>query len=310
MRLAGQKREAIVMWTTEHRELRVTDIIRSGPAIVLLAIGILMGGCGGDRSTEGRGTGPNSKGKGGSGGAQTTIVFLDPTTLQGRDEVRDLVVDSMRGIAGRHLQTRGDKVLAFPIRRRTEVKTPQVQLKNRIDPSGDAQFVDQRAMQEAVVEQKTRDLVAEAESLLTGFAGELPRITHDAQKGASSDLLGTIEVIREETRPERGRAVYFFSDMFHSVPDGKRDFEANPPASRTEAREWARKDADRVRKAVRNGRREGDTSRSGERALLEGTTIRMIPGAGATRPASPRVEAYWRTLFAELGSAPSDITYN
>jgi hypothetical protein len=298
------------MWTRGDRQSRLTDVIGLGPAIVLIAIGIFTGGCGGNGRTEGGEAGTNGKGRSGTQGPQTTIVFLDPTTIQGTDGVRTMVADSMRSIAKRHLQTRGDKVLALPIRRRTEVKTPQVQLRNRIDPSGDAQFVDQQAMQDAVVEQKTRDLVAEAESLLTRFVGEVAMITRTAPKGPSSDLLGAVEVIREETRPNRARAAYFFSDMFHSLPTGRRDFEENPPSSRAEAREWARRDAERIRKRVRGGREGPDASESRGEALLKGTTIRMTPGSGATRPASPRVEAYWRALFAELGCDTADITYN
>lgn len=289
----------------QQRLSRVMGIAGSRIAIVAIAAAFALGGCG-ETKSEMEGGGSEKRDV-----PQTTVVFVDPTTMERDGDVREMVVDSLRGIARRHLRTRGDKVVAFQIRRRTEVKTPQVKVENQIDPGDNQQFVDQRAMQEAVIQKQTRALIAEAESTLTGFLSEVEANEGGDPGVPSSDLLGAMEVIQEETSGSQAQGVYFFSDMYHSVPEGRRDFESRPPDSRQEAAEWAQTDANMLRERLRLTGRSSDSDRAGNGAqLLEETTVRMLPGSAAARRASARVEAYWRTLFAELGAEASHITYN
>jgi hypothetical protein len=291
----------------QYQQSWVTGITSSGIAIVAIAVALALGGCT-EESRENQGGMSEEED---TNARHTTVVFVDPTTMERDGEVRDMVVDSLRRIANRKLRTRGDKVVAFQIRRRTEVKTPQVSIENQIDPADNRQFVDQRAMQEAVIQNQTRTLIAEAESTLTKFLTEVKANKNEAPGAPSSDLLGAMEVIREETEGGEAQAVYFFSDMFHSVPEGRRNFEQSPPGSREEAAEWAQTDADMLQKRLGLAGGNPDSGRSGDRSqLLEETTIRMLPGPAAARRASSRIEAYWRTLFAELGAEASDITYN
>lgn len=285
----------------------ISDITAPGIAIVAIAVGLALGGC--TKTNTANEDGGTEDGD--SSARHTTVVFVDPTTIERNGEVREMVVDSLRGIANRQLRTRGDKIVGFQIRRRSEVKTPQVRIENQIAPGDDRQFVDQRAMQEVAVQKQTRALIAEAESTLTTFLNEVEANATGDPGVPSSDLLGTIEVIQEETKGRRAQAVYFFSDMFHSVSGGRRNFEQRPPGSRREAAEWARSDADMLRERLDLPGEDSNGGRSGTRGqLLEGTTVRMLPGSAAARPASSRVEAYWRTLFAELGAKAIDITYN
>ena len=273
---------------------------------LLVAVALAIGAAGCETDMAGRDPASEKR------GPTYTIVFVDPTTGASSPEIKSAFRDTLRQIANRGLRGQGSQIRAFALRQQTEAKTPQVHVKNEIAPPEESQFADREAMQKAQVQQRQNALLEKADTTLRNFFAltqeKLLSKQGGDKNGYRSDILGSIRVLHEEvgekwTHQERNVRVYYLSDMFHAVPEGKyRNFEVRPPESIQQARQWARKDAKAFRKTLRRA------EKSKEEPVLSGLSIRMVPGESATRAGAQAVKTYWKRFFSELGA--KEITYN
>lgn len=268
-----------------------TRVISGLLLLLSAASGLSVGGC----SSEGKSSRSADRPERANARSKTTtIVFLDPTTSK---EATGAFADSLQGIAESQLSAKGDQIKAYQIRDRTAIKTPQMVVKNKIDPAEQSEFVDLETMRKARVRQKKLRLIERADSLLRRFLKET-----SIENRPSSDLLGALEVILEE-KGEGAPHVYFFSDMYQVGAGDMRNFEYRAPRSHKEARAWAERDAEKIRTRL-SRLKEGGT------LLPPETQIYMVPAEGAKRKESPNVETYWRVLFEDLGVTAGHISYN
>lgn len=266
--------------------------------LVLGAAGCEMGKSANETSNA------SSQGGGSESMPRETIVFVDPTVQGHADGIWDVFSDSLREIARRRLQETGDRLSVFQIREETEMKTPQLQITNNIEPPGDSRFADREAMQRIRAEQETRELLRRADSMTTDFMGDQVR----TEDGLSSDLIGSIEVLNEEQTMERRTTVFFLSDMFQASTDG-RNFERSIPSTEAEAKEWAKEDARSLRGTIGPEQDSQDSCCMAGGGLM-GVEIRMVPGRAADRDGIGEVKTYWTTLFSELGVESDSIYFN
>ncbi|HEX6042089.1 MAG TPA: hypothetical protein VFZ20_28850, partial [Longimicrobium sp.] len=110
---------------------------------------------------------------------------------------------------------------------------------------------------------------------------------------AQTDLVGTLEVIRDElSRADSGATVrvLYMSDMHESMPSRGRDFDRRPPSSTAEAEAWADADAALLEQM------RVDPARMGR------VHVRVLLGNLANRDrAGPEIRRYWERLFQHAG---------
>ena len=114
-----------------------------------------------------------------------------------------------------------------------------------------------------------------------------------------TNLWATIGVASEELPKDSSKKqIYYFSDMFESMPgEERRDFDTRPPGSRKEAEAWARNDAKELEKYMPLSPQ-----------ALRGAEVRVIQGSLAAKDNAPYVKFYWLRLFQEIGI--DELRYN
>jgi hypothetical protein len=111
--------------------------------------------------------------------------------------------------------------------------------------------------------------------------------------GASNqetDIWASLPVIAKANESGATVNVYYLSDMIESVKGPtRRDFQVKPPKDNAQADEWAKADADQLK-----------------RYTIGSPTITMIlpfePNA-SVKQNNPAVTQYWQTLFSDLGAS-------
>jgi hypothetical protein len=107
-----------------------------------------------------------------------------------------------------------------------------------------------------------------------------------------TDIWGTLEVIKRIADTSSIVNVYYLSDMIESAKGAnRRDFHTTPPQSRTQAEEWAKADAEILKKDYAS-------------IPFDKITIYFVlpfEPTSTSRENNPNVTYYWETLFDGLG---------
>lgn len=104
-----------------------------------------------------------------------------------------------------------------------------------------------------------------------------------------TDIWGSFGIISKAAESGEEVKVYFLSDMIESMRgSGRRDFHTNPPRNNVEAENWAKTDAQNLKKY----------------SLGNADVKLALPfdPTSSTRENNPTITAYWTTLFQELGA--------
>jgi hypothetical protein len=265
-------------------------LARRSFALLFVVLLVVVGGCGGGEEAAPDAPPPRH-----------TLVFIDRSASAGEagSAVRAVFADSLRGLARRLLSRPGDRLSAFLVYQKTLSKAQRLDLRNDVPPRQTRDFADEQALEDARLKAETQRFVAEASDRLVAFAVRAPMQASFAQW---TDLWGTLGVASEEfyVTPAERHMVYL-SDMYESMPgEGRRDFDAEPPASRAEAEAWAAADAPTLRDLMVL-----DADR------LRTATVRVIPGPLAAKPHAQDVKFYWLRLFeVAAGLPPAQVRYN
>jgi len=107
-----------------------------------------------------------------------------------------------------------------------------------------------------------------------------------------TDIWGTLEVLKRIADTTASIQVYYLSDMIESAKGAnRRDFHTNPPQSREQAEEWAKADANLLKKDYQS-------------LPFDKMNIHFVlpfEPTSTTRENNPNVTYYWETLFDLLG---------
>jgi hypothetical protein len=108
----------------------------------------------------------------------------------------------------------------------------------------------------------------------------------------STDIWASLEVLSKTADTAAVIHVYYLSDMVESVKGSdRRDFHTTPPQSREQAGEWAKKDAELLKKQIN------------PEIIKKINTHFVLPFAptSSTRENNPNITYYWEQLFSLLG---------
>jgi hypothetical protein len=228
-----------------------------------------------------------------------TLVFVDHSISTGdHPNARGLFADSLARIVDQNMRTAGDRLSLFFVHEKTLSKAHHLDLTNDVAPVADAQFEDEQALARARHKQRTEQFVDSTTQRLQTALRSPPISSSFADW---TDLWGTLGVASTTLAPSADRHVlYYFSDMFESMPGPqRRNFDRSPPQSRAQAERWARTDADAL-----------DSLMVLRPDRLHRARVRVLLGTLATKAHAQAVKFYWRTLFREVGIPSGRIDYN
>lgn len=221
-----------------------------------------------------------------------SVVFLDKSTSAGggytefalqkyNSTLKNMVTNNIRG--------KGDRLDIYYIHENT-TKAEAFSGTSKaaiIEDTTDMNPTDKEAIQndfELALRKERTDFQAQAQHHLMA--------QNETATNQQTDIWGTLEVIKRIADTASIVNVYYLSDMIESAKgDNRRDFHINPPQSRTQAEEWAKADANILKK---------DYSSIPFNKI---TIFFVLPFAptSTSRENNPNVTYYWETLFDLLG---------
>jgi len=217
-----------------------------------------------------------------------TLLFIDrSSSTDAYPRAEQIFADSLRRLVRTRMDRPGDRLRLFVVHEKTLSKSPRLDLRNEVRPLEDKPFADEQALEAARFKKETEREIAELLDRAQTFVDR-------AERGAFSewtDLWGTLGVASEEMFPDADAVLYYFSDMFESMPGpARRNFDRKPPSDRSQAETWAREDAQRLSDVmiVRPER-------------LQSATVRVVMGPLATKANGQHVKFYWLELFDTVG---------
>lgn len=222
--------------------------------------------------------------------SRQTIVFYDQSASSVADSAtRAMFRDTILGLIEHGLACKGDAVHGFLVHAETRSKVGRVDMLNTVDPADTLDVPSiEKAKEKTRYRQEMKELRDSAERVLPSLlAASVP-----PEFRSHTDLLGTLEVIRDEvSRADSGSTirVVYLSDMHESMPAPRRDFDVHPPATSAEAQAWADADTTVLREMAI------------DRARLGQVEVRVLLGNLALRPGAPEIRRYWERLFANAG---------
>ena len=228
-----------------------------------------------------------------------TLIFVDHSVSTGaHPDARTLFADSLARIVDHNMRTAGDRLSLFFVHEKTLSKAHHLDITNDISPVADKQFEDEQALARARHKQKTTQFVTETTRRLQA-ALTSPPISSSFTEW--TDLWGTLGVASTTLAPSADKHVlYYFSDMFESMPGPqRRNFDRSPPQSRSQAERWAQTDAAGL-----------DSLMVLRPTRLAPARVRVLLGTLATKAHAQNVKFYWLALFQELGLSRTQVIYN
>ncbi|WP_157621205.1 hypothetical protein [Salisaeta longa] len=229
-------------------------------------------------------------------GVQQVLVFVDASASAGNVSTLPSVYrDSLRAVIKKRLTEPRDRISIFPVHAKTTSKVGRWDMRNTVRRPKWSSFAQDRRSRKLMYESKVQSFLKRAQEQAVRHARALYT---DRNFEQWTDLWGTLQVISEEAQPKKGPVrVYYFSDMFESVPGAKRrNFERVPPTNKAQAQRWAARDAERIKQQL-----------SLQPSVLRNVKVRVLPGPLAAKDHALAVKMYWMRLFEALGM---QATYN
>ena len=156
--------------------------------------------------------------------------------------------------------------------------------RSQLEVAENANATDQETAQTAFDLSLGREKAAMRQRVLQQLAAQ-----NTDRSNRETDIQASLPVIAKANESGATVKVYYLSDMVESVyGSGRRDFHKTPPKDNAQAEQWAKADAEKLK-----------------RYTIGSPDITMVlpfePNA-SVKENNPAVTQYWQTLFSELGA--------
>lgn len=215
-----------------------------------------------------------------------TLIFLDKTRSVNVDAsfVRQKYQRALTDIIEENIRQKGDRLVVYFIHENT-AKARALNLTTRTereDVSG-ASPTDREAAGMEFSLALSREKAQIRQRVLQQLVAQ-----NTGASNQQTDIWASLPVIEKAAQTGATVKVYYLSDMLESVKGPhRRDFQLLPPKNSAQANEWAKADAEQLK-----------------RYALGSPNITLVlpfePNA-SVRENNPAVTQYWQTLFAGLG---------
>ena len=217
-----------------------------------------------------------------------TIIFLDKTRSVNTDKafVAHKYQQALMEIIEQNIRQKGDKLDVYFIHENTsKARALNLTVRSEMEDVSAASPTDREAAEAEFNVLLTREKGQFRQLLLQQLAEQ-----NTGSSNQETDIWASLPVIAKANESGATVKVYYLSDMIESVKGtGRRDFQVKSPKDNVQADEWAKADAESLK-----------------RNPIGNPDITMIlpfePNA-SVKQNNPTVTQYWQTLFSALGAS-------
>ncbi len=215
-----------------------------------------------------------------------TLIFLDKTRSVNVNNafVARKYQQALTDIIEQNIRQKGDKLEVYFIHENTsKARALNLTTRTEMDDVSAASPTDREAAETEFNLALTREKTQIRQRVLQQLMAQ-----NTGSSNKETDIWASLPVIEKANESGATVKVYYLSDMIESVKGtGRRDFQTKPPKDNAQADEWAKADAEQLK-----------------RYTLGSPDITLIlpfePNA-SVKENNPAVTQYWQTLFSELG---------
>ena len=215
-----------------------------------------------------------------------TLIFLDKTRSVNVNNafVARKYQQALTDIIEQNIRQKGDKLEVYFIHENTsKARALNLTTRTEMEDVSAASPTDREAAETEFNLALTREKAQIRQRVLQQLMAQ-----NTGSSNKETDIWASLPVIEKANESGATVKVYYLSDMIESVRGaGRRDFQIKPPKDNAQADEWAKTDAEQLK-----------------RYTLGSPDIAMIlpfePNA-SVKENNPAITQYWQTLFSELG---------
>ena len=216
-----------------------------------------------------------------------TLVFLDKSVSVNASQsfVSQKYQSALNDIIEQNIRNKGDKLDVYFIHENTsKARALSVTTRSEMEDISSASATDREAAQTSFDLSLGREKATIRQRVLQQLSAP-----NTSSSNRETDIWASLPVIAKASESGATIKVYYLSDMVESVyRSGRRNFHKTPPKDNAQADEWAKADAEQLK-----------------RYTIGSPDISMIlpfaPNA-SVKENNPAVTQYWQTLFEELGA--------
>lgn len=215
-----------------------------------------------------------------------TLIFMDKSVSVNVNNnfIAQKYQQAINDIIDQNIRKKDDKLEVYFIHENTsKARALSLTTRSALEVAENANQTDREAAQTAFDLALSREKAVFRQRTLQQLVAQ-----NAGRSNRDTDIWASLPVIARANESGSNVKVYYLSDMVESVQGaGRRDFHKTPPKDNGQAEEWAKKDAESLK-----------------RHTLGSPDVTMIlpfePNA-SVKENNPAVTQYWQTLFAELG---------
>ncbi|WP_460967276.1 hypothetical protein [Spirosoma migulaei] len=216
-----------------------------------------------------------------------TLIFLDKTRSVNVNKafVAQKYQQALTAIIDENIRQKGDKLDVYFIHENTsKARALNLTVRSEMEDVSSASPTDREAAETEFNLMLTREKAQIRQRVLQQLVAQ-----NTGKSNQETDIWASLPVIAKANETGATVKVYYLSDMIESVKGpGRRDFQVKAPKDNAQADEWAKADAEQLK-----------------RYTIGSPDITMIlpfePNA-SIKENNPAVTQYWQTLFSTLGA--------
>lgn len=216
-----------------------------------------------------------------------TLIFLDKTRSVDVNKafVAQKYQQAITDVIEQNIRQKGDKLDVYFIHENTsKARALNVTVRSEMEDVSAASPTDREAAETEFNLQLTREKAQIRQRVIQQLATQ-----NTGSSNQETDIWASLPAIAKANETGATVKVYYLSDMIESVKGaGRRDFQVKPPKDNAQADEWAKTDAEALKKHA-----------------IGSPDITMIlpfePNA-SVKENNPAVTQYWQALFSALGA--------
>jgi hypothetical protein len=215
-----------------------------------------------------------------------TLIFLDKTRSVNVNNafVAQKYQKALTDIIEQNIRQKGDRLDVYFIHENTsKARALNVTVRSEMDDVSAASPTDRETAEAEFDIALTREKAQIRQRVLQQLVAQ-----NAGSSNQETDIWASLPVIAKANETGATVKVYYLSDMIESVKGpGRRDFQKQAPKDNVQADEWAKADAEQLKR---------NTIGSPEITMI----LPFEPNA-SVKENNPAVTQYWQTLFSELG---------
>ncbi|WP_020596280.1 hypothetical protein [Spirosoma panaciterrae] len=215
-----------------------------------------------------------------------TLIFLDKTRSVNIDKafVGQKYQQALTDIIEQNIRQKGDRLEVYFIHENTsKARALNLTVRSEMDDVSAASPTDREAAETEFNLSLTREKAQIRQRVLQQLVAQ-----NVGSSNQETDIWASLPVIAKANESGATVKVYYLSDMIESVKGAnRRDFQVSPPKDNAQADEWAKADAEQLKKYTLGS--------------PEITMILPFEPNASVKENNPAVTQYWQTLFSELG---------